>query len=114
MEKGDRKQFLQRILMNNQQEQIINEKTKNENLQRKLLENMLPTSIVDQLQQQNFTVSSWDQLRALSHRHLGVSILFAELEHFTAFSSEVDPPRVMEYLNDLFLHFDSLCDQFDV
>jgi class 3 adenylate cyclase len=114
MEIAKRKKFLQRMLMHSQQKQIIAEKTKNEALQRQLLENMLPTSIVDQLQRQNFTVSSWDQLRALSHRHFGVSIMFAELENFTAFSSEVAPAQVMEYLNDMFSIFDDLCDQHEV
>ena len=114
MEIAYRKEFLSRMLMHNQQKQIIAEKTKNEALQRQLLENMLPTSIVDQLQRQNFTVSSWDQLRALSHRHFGVSIMFAELENFTAFSSEVAPAQVMEYLNDMFSIFDDLCDQHEV
>ena len=114
MEIAYRKEFLSRMLMHNQQKQIIAEKSKNENLQRQLLENMLPTSIVDQLQKQNFTISSWEQLRALSHRHFGVSIMFADLENFTAFSSEVSPAGVMEYLNDLFLVFDNLCEQHAV
>jgi ubiquitin carboxyl-terminal hydrolase 48 len=102
------------MLMHSQQKQIIKEKTKNENLQRQLLENMLPTSIVDQLQRQKFTVTSWEQLRALSHRHFGVSIIFAKVENFSAFSSEVAPAQVMEYLNDMFSIFDDLCDQHAV
>ena len=113
-ETGSRKQFLQRVLMAGQQEQIIRQKSKNGELQKKLLENMLPSFVVDQLRQQNFTVKSWDQLQAISHRHLGVSIMFAELEGFTAFSSQVDPPQVLAYLNELFLEFDSLCASFDV
>ena len=114
MEIANRKEFLQRMLVHTQQKQIIREKSKNEDLQRQLLENMLPTSIVDQLQRQNFTVSSWDELRALSHRHFGVSIMFAEVENFTVFSSEVAPAHVMEYLNDLFLIFDDLCERHEV
>jgi class 3 adenylate cyclase len=109
-----RKQFLQRMLMHSQQKQIIKEKTRNENLQKKLLESMLPTHIVKELQLQDFRVSSWDQLRGLSHRHFGVSILFAELEGFAAFSSEVAPAQVMAYLNDLFLVFDNLCERHEV
>jgi class 3 adenylate cyclase len=114
MEIANRREFLQRMLVHNQQKQIIAEKSKNENLQRQLLENMLPSSIVDQLQRQKFTVTSWDQLRALSHRHFGVSIMFAEVENFTAFSSEVAPAQVMEYLNDLFFVFDNLCERHEV
>ena len=114
VEIANRREFLQRTIMHNQQKQIIREKSKNENLQRQLLENMLPSSIVDQLQKTNFTVSSWDQLRALSRRHFGVSIMFAKVENFTAFSSQVDPEQVMEYLNDLYLVFDNLCEQHEV
>ena len=109
-----RKQFLQGVIMINQQEEIIQRKAKNETIQKDLLENMLPTSIVSKLQEQNFAVQSWDQLRSLSQRHSGVCIMFAELEGFTAFSAEVSPPRVMEYLNDLFYVFDSLCEEHDV
>ena len=75
---------------------------------------MLPAVIVDQLQQTNFAIQSWDQLRSMSKRHHGVCILFAELEGFAAFSSQVHPSGVMEYLNDLFQVFDGLCDSYDV
>ena len=52
-------------------------KSRSATLQRRLLENMLPASIVKELQRQEFKISSWDQLKKLSQRHLGVSILFA-------------------------------------
>merc|ERR1719247_1479573 len=52
--------------------------------------------------------------RSLSHRHFGVCIMFAELDGFIAFSAQVDPPRVMQYLNALFLTFDGLCDDYGV
>ena len=109
-----RKQFLQRILMANQQNEIIKQKTQNTKLQKKLLNNMLPESIVEHLTLQNFTIQSWDQLRQLSKRHSGVCIMFGELDGFTAFSAQVRPSLVMEYLNDLFLVFDGLCDDYDV
>merc|ERR1711959_211812 len=70
--------------------------------------------IVEQLRMQNFTIQSWDQLRRMSCRHFGVCIMFAELDGFTAFSAQVRPSLVMEYLNDLFLIFDGLCDDYDV
>ena len=102
------------MLLADQQDEIIKQKTRNAKLQKQLLENMLPSSIVTQLQEQNFTVDSWEQLRSLSHRHLGVSIMFADLVGFTEFSAQVEPRQVMEYLNDLFLVFDNLCDKYDV
>ena len=113
-EVSSRKQFLQRMLMASQQEEIIRQKVKNGKLQKKLLENMLPSSIVDELKKYNFTIDSWKQIRSLSHRHLGVSIMFAELEEFPKFARQIHPSQVMEYLNDLFLIFDTLCDKYDV
>ena len=57
-------------------------KSRSATLQQRLLENMLPASIVKELQRQEFKISSWDQLKKLSQRHLGVSILFAgKLSH---------------------------------
>ena len=44
-----REQFLQRILMADQQDEIIKQKTRNAKLQKQLLENMLPSYIVDHL-----------------------------------------------------------------
>ena len=111
---ASRKQFLQRLIMGDQQQEIIKQKTQNTKLQKRLLNNMLPESIVEQLRLQNFTIQSWDQLRRMSRRHFGVCIMFAELDGFTAFSAQVRPSLVMEYLNDLFLIFDGLCDDYDV
>ena len=106
--------FLQSMIMGEQQQVIIRQKTQNTNLQKKLLQSMLPDAVVDQLQVHNFVIESWEQLRSLSHRHFGVCIMFAELDDFITFSAQVDPPRVMQYLNALFLRFDGLCDENDV
>ena len=106
--------FLQSMIMGEQQQVIIRQKTQNTNLQKKLLQSMLPDAVVDQLQVHNFVIESWEQLRSLSHRHFGVCIMFAELDDFMTFSAQVDPPRVMQYLNALFLRFDGLCDENDV
>ena len=111
---SSRKEFLRRILIADQQEEIIRETMKHNKLQKRLLNNMLPSFVVDQLQQQDFTIQSWSQFRNLSHQHSGVCIMFAELDGFTAFSAQVEPSLVMEYLNDLFLIFDGLCDDYDV
>ena len=106
--------FLQRMIMGQQQQEIIRQKSQNTTLQKKLLQSMLPDAVVDQLQVHNFVIESWEQLRSLSHRHFGVCIMFAELDGFIAFSAQVDPPRVMQYLNALFLTFDGLCDDYGV
>ena len=113
-EMADRKEFLERKHINDQANVIIKERNAYVKLQRKLLQNMLPSSIVDQLEKQSFTVSSWNQLQTLSQRHFGVSIMFAELEGFIDFSAQVEPREVIQYLNTLFFEFDGLCDQYDV
>merc|ERR1739848_257556 len=111
-----RKRFLQRILMINQQEQIIREKTKNERMQRNFLENILPPSLVGDLKeaQQVHLQSTFKRTKSLSQRHMGVSMLFADLVGFTSYSAQVDPFKVMVFLNDLFQVFDGMCDEYNV
>jgi len=113
-ERARRKQFLQKIIMMYHQQEIIRHKTRNSTLQRTLLEHVLPSSMVNKLQQQNFAVTSWKELRSLSQRHLGVCIMFAELDGFTDFSAQVSPRCVLKFLNSLFDVFDQLCGEFDV
>ena len=115
-----RKRFLQNILMYKQQNEIIKHKTINEKLQRKLLENMLPPGVVDKLQQQQkedqleSAAAASKLLNNLSQRHLGVSILFADLAEFTALTSQIESIQVMVFLNELFEVFDALCDGYNV
>jgi len=70
-----------------QQGRIIRMKTRSEGLQKELLQNMLPPMIVEELQKKNYKVSSWSELRTLSKRHVGVSLLFAPSDSPTC------PPR---------------------
>ena len=91
--------------MADQQDEIIKQKTRNAKLQKQLLENMLPSSIVTELLKHDFKVNSWKQLRSLSHSHLGVSIMFADLVGFTEFSAQVEPRQVMEYSERFVLGF---------
>ena len=86
-----RKRFLQKAMIAYQQGRIIRMKTRSEGLQKELLQNMLPPMIVEELQKKNYKVSSWSELRTLSKRHVGVSLLFADLVGFTHMSSQVDP-----------------------
>ncbi|UPR02327.1 guanylate cyclase [Chloropicon primus] len=109
-----RKVFLQRVLLTDQQEEIIRYKTQNTKLQKDLLNKVLPSTIVEQLEEENFVIQSWSQLRNLSQHHSGVCIAFAELEGFATFSSQVHPSSVLNYLDDLFLVFDGLCDDHEV
>ena len=41
-------------------------------------------------------------------------MLYADLVGFTAFSAQVDPFKVMVFLNDLFHVFDGMCDEYNV
>ena len=54
--------------------------------QKKLLFNMLPKTIVDQLEIQGYQTGSWDQLKGISQRHQGVCILFADIPQFADFA----------------------------
>ena len=107
-----RMSFLQRVLMMQQKDEIIREKSICEKLQQDLLENILPPSIVAKLQKHKMFTR--DTLRTLSQKHEGVSMLYADLVGFTAFSSQVDSSRVMVFLNGLFQVFDDLCDRYHV
>jgi len=109
-----RKQFFARVILVEQQEEIIRYKTQNTKLQKDLLNRMLPSTIVQQLEEENFVIQSQKQLENLSQHHSGVCIAFAELEGFATFSSQVHPSSVLNYLDDLFLVFDGLCDDHEV
>ena len=121
---ASRKRFLQRVLMMKQQEQIIKEKTIKEKMQKDFLHSILPPSLVDSLKKVQRDVqrsrahrsrsSSFRRVKTLSKRHKGVCVLYADLVGFTAFSAQVDPFKVMSFLNDLFAMFDGLCDDFNV
>ena len=77
-------------------------------MQKLFLENILPSFLVGKLKEPR------EARAGLSQRHVGVSMLFADLVGFTTFSSQVDPFKVMIFLNDLFQVFDSLCDQYNI
>ena len=103
-----REMYLKSQLANKQANEIIEQKTINEGLQRAMLEKMLPSTVVDQMQKGDFSKDS------LSKRHLGVSVMFCDIVGFTRFSSQVDPSTVMSFLNELFTSFDQLCETFSV
>merc|ERR1711959_339908 len=106
-----RKLFLQSVLMRHQTNEIIEQKTINEGLQRATLEKILPRCILKDckmVQKGDFSKDS------LSKRYLGVSVMFCDIVGFTRFSSQVDPATVMAFLNDLFTRFDQLCESFAV
>merc|ERR1711977_718763 len=64
--------------------------------------------------QQVHLQSTFKKFQSLSQRHMGVSMLFADLVGFTSFAAQVDPFKVMVFLNDLFHVFDGMCDEYNV
>jgi len=70
-----------------------------------LLLNVLPEEIAMQLKAGRQTIA--DQFDA-------VSVLFADLVGFTPLSTLLSPTQVVELLNDIFLNFDALAEQYNV
>ncbi|XP_064598086.1 atrial natriuretic peptide receptor 1-like [Liolophura sinensis] len=69
-----------------------------------LLHTILPPSIADQLQSQGSVEPETFDL---------VTILFTDIKGFTALSSSSTPIEIVNFLNDLYVCFDSIIDEFD-
>ena len=67
----------------------------------RLLSNMLPASIAQQLKQQD---------GAIADRIDEATILFADIVDFTGLAAQVPPLRLVEFLNRIFSRFDQLAD----
>ena len=103
-EQVKRSNFLESFKVLRQHDDIIQEKTQCEDIQREILNNILPPFIVAELKQQPGMVnssSSFKQVKSLSNNHDAVSILFADIVGFTSFARELDPSTVMQYLNQV-------------
>ena len=113
LERANRRSFLQTYMIRYQQNRIIRHKTRNEDTQKKLLNKILPSFIVDELKRDGM-LEDFRDIRFLSSNHDGVSLLYADIVGFTAFAKSVEPSIVMGFLNNLFQAFDELCDQHNV
>lgn len=78
---------------------LRNEKKKSE----KLLLNILPKTIADQLKEKEGTIAQ---------EFPEVTILFADIVGFTQLSSRIHPETLVEMLNDIFSRFDSLTEKY--
>jgi guanylate cyclase len=70
-----------------------------------LLLNVLPKEIAEVLKVES---------RTIARHHDEASILFADLVGFTPLSAHMAPAEMVELLNEIFSHFDSLVDQYGV
>jgi len=87
------------IMLNNAQESLEIERQRAENL----LLNILPPSIAQRLKDQNTIIADdFDK----------VTILFADIVGFTAFSEKLSPKGLVEILNKIFSLFDNLVEEF--
>ena len=69
----------------------------------RLLLNVLPKEIAGELKEGN---------RLVAQQHDAVSILFADIVGFTGMSERLTPCKVVELLNEVFSHFDSIVEQY--
>ncbi len=67
-----------------------------------LLLNVLPPSVADRLKTAPH--------ETIADRYEHVTVLFADLVGFTPASAVMEPEAMVELLNDLFSHFDAICD----
>ena len=69
----------------------------------RLLLNVLPAEIAQMLK---------DDSRTIADHFDAVSVLFADVVGFTPLSARMAPARMVELLNEIFSHFDSLVDRY--
>lgn len=67
-----------------------------------LLLNILPKEIADILKNEN---------RVIADHYEGASILFADVVNFTPMSAQMTPTQLVELLNEVFYHFDTLVEK---
>ena len=80
-----------------------------QDLSEMLLHNMLPQAIVERLKgRSRLTADRLNQ--AIVDSYANVTVLFADIVGFTAFSQVVSPEVMVDVLNDLFTRFDHIAD----
>lgn len=94
LEYYSRRDYLQRCV-------IESERAKAEHL----LLNILPQPIADRLKRHDQTIA--DSFES-------VSVLFADIANFTSLSTTLSPSALVEFLNGLFSHFDTLAEKYGI
>ena len=78
---------------------------KERNRSEKLLHNIMPKSIADQLKKDG---------KLISMDNPDISVLFADIVSFTAMSEKISSEKIVGFLNDMFSRFDDLTDSYGV
>lgn len=96
-------QFLHKIneRLEIQNIEIERERGKSENL----LLNILPKEIAATLK---------NERRTIADQHDEASVLFADIVNFTPMSAQMTPIELVELLNEVFSHFDTLVEKYDL
>jgi class 3 adenylate cyclase len=94
LERYTRLDFLQKLTIQEQRDRAD-----------KLLFNILPERIAEQLKQSSATIAE---------EFSAASVLFADIVNFTPISAHFGPYEVVDMLNDLFSRFDELVDKYGV
>jgi class 3 adenylate cyclase len=71
-----------------------------------LLQNLLPKKVIQHLKY----VSGDKQASGIAEAYDNVTILFADVSGFTAFSSHITPEQLVQFLNELFTCFDDIAE----
>ena len=71
----------------------------------KLLSNILPKHITEELLQESIIVTE---------KHSNVTVLFADLVGFTEFTRTIDTDKLILYLNQIFSYFDDLTERYGI
>ena len=69
----------------------------------RLLLNVLPAEVAAELKERG---------RTQARRFASISVLFADIVGFTARYADVDPGEMVDQLNEIFTHFDTLADKY--
>jgi PAS domain S-box-containing protein len=80
----------------------------------KLLLNVLPQAIADQLKQSQYLLQEQNSKALIAKSYDEVTVLFADIVSFTNLSSNVSAADLVGLLNRIFLVFDDLCEKHGI
>jgi len=87
---------------------LLDEQQKSE----RLLLNILPSEIAQQLKQEQSAIASEIGRSAIANRFDEVTILFADIVNFTGIAAQISPIELVNSLNQIFSSFDRLAESY--